>query len=116
MLLNKVREAWPSHKPLFIHIPATDWVEGPEKDASEKWVRWGIEQSAILSQNLEKLGVDLIVVATGHNWAGQKIPFRPGYQVCCCVVPFDVQSDPPLGPLRCRAQESTSQYDVRSGW
>ncbi|KAJ3573791.1 hypothetical protein NP233_g2217 [Leucocoprinus birnbaumii] len=78
---EKVRAAWPEQKPLFVRISATDWAEGPEKDESGKWLQWGLEQSMILSERLEKLGVDLIDVSTAGNWQKQKIPWAPGFQV-----------------------------------
>ncbi|KAF5352340.1 hypothetical protein D9756_006307 [Leucocoprinus leucothites] len=80
-LTEKVRVAWPSHKPLFVRISATDWAEGPEKDETGKWLQWGTEQSTILSERLQKLGVDFIDCSTGGNWQQQKIPVAPGYQV-----------------------------------
>ncbi|KXN87798.1 Putative NADPH dehydrogenase C23G7.10c [Leucoagaricus sp. SymC.cos] len=80
-IVEKVRAAWPSHKPLFVRISATDWAEGPEKDETGKWLQWGIEQSTILSQRLQELGVDFIDCSTGGLWQAQKIPVGPGYQV-----------------------------------
>jgi 2,4-dienoyl-CoA reductase-like NADH-dependent reductase (Old Yellow Enzyme family) len=76
-----LRAAWPSHKPLFVRISATDWAEGPERDENGRWLQWGIEQSTILSKRLRKLGVDFIDCSTGGNWQAQKIPVGPGYQV-----------------------------------
>ena len=76
---QKVRAAW--DKPFFYRISATDWAEGPEKDASGEWKQWGIEQSKILVGELQRLGVDLIDCSTGGNWVKQKIAVGPGYQV-----------------------------------
>lgn len=67
---------------MFVRISATDWAEGPEQGADGKWMQWGIEQSKILAVRLKALGVDLIDCSSGGNWAAQKIPLRPGYQVC----------------------------------
>jgi len=79
---KKVREVWGEEKPLFFRVSAVDWAEGPEKDASGEWKQWGIEQSTILSAELQKVaGIDLIDVSSGGNWAAQKIPIGPGYQV-----------------------------------
>ncbi|KAJ3574441.1 hypothetical protein NP233_g1771 [Leucocoprinus birnbaumii] len=80
-VIEKVRAAWPEHKPLFVRISATDWAEGPEKDETGKWLQWGVEQSTIFSERLQKIGVDLVDVSTGGNWQQQKIPVGPGYQV-----------------------------------
>ncbi|KAF9449706.1 NADH:flavin oxidoreductase/NADH oxidase [Macrolepiota fuliginosa MF-IS2] len=81
LIAEKLRAAWPSHKPLFVRISATDWAEGPERDENGKWLQWGIEQSTILSEKLGNLGVDFINCSTGGNWVAQKIPVFPGYQV-----------------------------------
>jgi len=64
-----------------VRLSATDWAEGPEKDADGKWLQWGIEQTVLLTGELKKLGVDLVDVSSGGNWAAQKIPVVPGYQV-----------------------------------
>ena len=76
----RVRAAW--GKPLFYRISATDWAEGPERDAAGEWKQWGIEQSTIFVGELKKLGVDLVDCSTGGLWLKQKIPVGPGYQVC----------------------------------
>lgn len=91
-IVKRVREVWPSHKPLIVRTPATDWAEGPEKDDEGIWLQWGIEQATILSQKLADLGVDMIDVSTGHNLVGQKIPYGPGYQVMLllCVNPHHI--------------------------
>lgn len=41
----------------------------------------GIQQTTILAQKLKDIGIDLIDVSSGGNYAGQKIPVGPGYQV-----------------------------------
>ena len=64
-----------------MRLSATDWAEGPEKDADGKWLQWGIEQTVRLTGELKQLGVDLIDISSGGNWAAQKIPVEPGYQV-----------------------------------
>lgn len=81
---QRLREAWPADKPLFIRITAVDWAEGPEKDESGKWLQWGIEQSIVLVKRLQEVGVDLVDVSSGGLWAAQKITVGPGYQVCYC--------------------------------
>ncbi len=66
-----VRDAWPSDKPLFYRISASDWYEGG----------WDIEQSVILCKRLKQIGVDLVDCSSGGNIAEQKIKLGPGYQV-----------------------------------
>jgi 2,4-dienoyl-CoA reductase-like NADH-dependent reductase (Old Yellow Enzyme family) len=79
-VVKAIRSVW-GEKPLFVRLSASDWAEGPEKDSDGKWLQWGIEQTILLTGELKKLGVDLIDVSSGGNWAAQKIPVVPGYQV-----------------------------------
>ena len=79
-MVKAVRAEW-REKPLFVRFSASDWAEGPEKDSDGKWLQWGIEQSILLTAELKKLGVDMVDVSSGGNWAAQKIPVSPGYQV-----------------------------------
>ena len=66
-----VRERWPSHRPLFVRISATDWAEGG----------WDLPQSIEFSKKLRELGVDLIDCSSGGLVPRVKIPTGPGYQV-----------------------------------
>jgi len=69
-----VREAFPTERPIWVRISATDWVEGA----------WDIEQSVALAQTMREWGVDLVDVSTGGNSPLQKITnLGPGYQVAC---------------------------------
>ncbi|MHB1617375.1 MAG: NADH:flavin oxidoreductase/NADH oxidase [Metallibacterium sp.] len=65
------RAAWPAHKPLWVRISASDWVEGG----------WDIEQSIALCRQLRERGVDLIDVSSGGLDMRQQIVLGPGYQV-----------------------------------
>ncbi|KZP01216.1 FMN-linked oxidoreductase [Calocera viscosa TUFC12733] len=80
---KRVRQVWGNEKPLFYRVSATDWAAGPEKDEKTgEWLQWGIEQSTVLAQQLQKeAGVDLIDVSTGGVWKDAKISVFPGYQV-----------------------------------
>jgi 2,4-dienoyl-CoA reductase-like NADH-dependent reductase (Old Yellow Enzyme family) len=80
-IARRVREEWGEDKPLFVRVSATDWAEGPEKDEHGEWKQWGIEQTKHLTGEFQKLGVDLVDVSSGGNWAKQKITVGPGYQV-----------------------------------
>ena len=70
-VVDAVRDAWPSHLPLFMRLSATDWTAGG----------WDIEQSVALSRILGTHGVDLVDASSGGNVAGATIPVGPGYQV-----------------------------------
>ena len=65
-----VREAWPSHKPLFARISVTDWIEGGVT----------VEESIAYAKELKALGYDLIH-CTSSGFDGAKIPVAPLYQV-----------------------------------
>jgi 2,4-dienoyl-CoA reductase-like NADH-dependent reductase (Old Yellow Enzyme family) len=65
-----VRSAWPKELPLFLRISATDWVEGG----------WDIDQSVKLTEELKKMGVDLIDCSSGGNVPHAQIPVGAGYQ------------------------------------
>lgn len=68
--VNAVRAVWPEHKPLFVRISATDWVDGG----------WTVDDSTELARRLKARGVDLIDVSSGGN-VRAPIPVGPGYQV-----------------------------------
>jgi len=76
-----VRKAWPSDKPLFARISATEWLPS-EKDEQGNWISWGIEQSRVFSKELVAVGVDLIDTSAGGNASsGTQMVVGPGYQV-----------------------------------
>ncbi len=66
-----VRAVWPKHKSLGVRLSATDWVDGG----------WSVEETAILSQKLEAIGLDFIHVTSGGVVGYAKIPVGPNYQV-----------------------------------
>jgi 2,4-dienoyl-CoA reductase-like NADH-dependent reductase (Old Yellow Enzyme family) len=66
-----VRDVWPSSKPVFARISATDWVDGG----------WDLDQSVELARRLGRSGVDLVDVSSGGVVPHAKIPTGPGYQV-----------------------------------
>ncbi len=70
-ITGAVRRVWPSHRPLFARISATDWVEGG----------WTGDDSVRLARLLAERGVDLIDTSTGGAVPNAPIRVRPGYQV-----------------------------------
>jgi 2,4-dienoyl-CoA reductase-like NADH-dependent reductase (Old Yellow Enzyme family) len=66
-----VREAFPSHLPVFARISATDWVDGG----------WDLPQSIQFARWLKDAGVDLIDCSSGGAVPGARIPVSPGYQI-----------------------------------
>lgn len=70
-LFDRVRSAWPEHKPLGVRISATDWVDGG----------WDLEQSIVFARALEERRCDFIDVSSGGLSPKQRIDVGPGYQV-----------------------------------
>lgn len=70
-----VRSVWPSDRPMFVRISATDWVEGG----------WTIEDSVVFCRDLKRIGVDVIDCSsggmTGVSATAAAVPRHPGFQV-----------------------------------
>jgi 2,4-dienoyl-CoA reductase-like NADH-dependent reductase (Old Yellow Enzyme family) len=66
-----IRKEWPSPRPLFVRVSATDWKPGG----------WDIDECIELARWLKADGVDLIDVSSGGNVPFAKIPVGPNYQV-----------------------------------
>jgi 2,4-dienoyl-CoA reductase-like NADH-dependent reductase (Old Yellow Enzyme family) len=65
-----VRIAWPKHKPAFVRISVTDWIEGGVT----------VEESVAYAKALKAIGYD-VVHCTSSGFDGAKIPVGPLYQV-----------------------------------
>jgi 2,4-dienoyl-CoA reductase-like NADH-dependent reductase (Old Yellow Enzyme family) len=65
-----VREVWPSERPAFVRISASDYVEGG----------WDLEQSVEFVRQLKQAGIDLIDCSSGGAVMESKPPVGPGYQ------------------------------------
>ena len=70
-VVDAVRAAWPTGKPVVVRISATDWVEGG----------WTAAESAELAGLLRGHRVDLIDTSSGGLDPAQQITVGPGYQV-----------------------------------
>lgn len=70
-VVGAVRERWPEHKPLFVRLSGTEWVDGG----------WNAGDCARLAQDLARSGVDLVDVSSGGVGSGARIKVWPGYQV-----------------------------------
>jgi 2,4-dienoyl-CoA reductase-like NADH-dependent reductase (Old Yellow Enzyme family) len=66
-----LRAAWPAHKPLFVRLSCTDWVEGG----------WTLEDTLHLAAELKRRGVDALDCSSGGTSPAQQISLGPGYQV-----------------------------------
>lgn len=56
---------------VFVRFSATDWVDGG----------WNEEETAVVTDWVKDLGVDVVDISTGGLVAGASIPVAPGYQV-----------------------------------
>ncbi len=70
-VVGGVRKEWPDHKPLFVRVSATDWVDGG----------WSLEETVELARLLGELGVDLVDCSSGGAVPDAKIVTGPSYQV-----------------------------------
>ena len=102
-VVDAVRAAWPEHKPLFVRVSATDWVEGG----------WDAEQTVALASVLKTRGVDLVDTSTGGN-VHADIPVGPSYQ-----VPFAAQvrreSGLPVGAVGLITTPAQAEGIIASG-
>ncbi len=72
-IVEEVRNNIPTDMPLFVRIPAKDWVDGG----------WSLEDSIELTKILKELGVDLVDIvsggivedAWGDSFEGAQVPF-----------------------------------------
>jgi 2,4-dienoyl-CoA reductase-like NADH-dependent reductase (Old Yellow Enzyme family) len=65
-----VREVWPSQRPVFVRISASDYVKGG----------WDLEQSLEFARQLKEAGLDLIDCSSGGAVPESRPPVGPGYQ------------------------------------
>jgi len=65
-----VRAAWPKHKPAFVRISVTDWIEGGVT----------VAESVAYAKELKAIGYD-VVHCTSSGFDGATIPVGPLYQV-----------------------------------
>ena len=74
-LTELTRKEIPDSMPLFVRMPASDWMEHEPEPES-----WDIKQATALAKALVERGVDFLDVASGGLVAAQKITAGPGYQ------------------------------------
>jgi 2,4-dienoyl-CoA reductase-like NADH-dependent reductase (Old Yellow Enzyme family) len=70
-VVDAVRAEWPSDRPVFVRLSATDWADGG----------WSVEETVDLSRQLVRHGVDLVDVTSGGLVPGVRFEAEPGYQV-----------------------------------
>jgi 2,4-dienoyl-CoA reductase-like NADH-dependent reductase (Old Yellow Enzyme family) len=70
-VFDAIRATFSSHKPIGVRISGTDWVPGG----------WDVDQSIILTKELERRGCAYLHVSSGGLSPLQEIPIGPNYQV-----------------------------------
>ena len=70
-VFDAIRSTFSSHKPIGVRISGTDWVPGG----------WDVDQSIILTKELERRGCAYLHVSSGGLSPLQQIPIGPNYQV-----------------------------------
>ena len=70
-VFDAVRTAFPSDRPVWVRLSATDWVDGG----------WDVDSSVAFARALKARGCAAIHVSTGGVSPQQKIPLASGYQV-----------------------------------
>jgi len=70
-VVDVIRQVWPSEKPFFVRISASDWADGG----------WNIDESVALAKILKQKDVDVIDASSGGLVHHQKISIGPSYQV-----------------------------------
>ena len=84
-IAEALRSAWPAHKPLFFRLSCVDW----RADLDDRTDGWTIEDSFVLSRELQKRGVDLIDCSSGGiraenslmDYAKRRRKLKRGFQV-----------------------------------
>jgi 2,4-dienoyl-CoA reductase-like NADH-dependent reductase (Old Yellow Enzyme family) len=71
-VFDAVRQAFPTERPVWVRLSATDWVEGSG---------WDVDDAIMFAQALKERGCAAIHVSSGGVSSQQKIPLAPGYQV-----------------------------------
>ncbi|ACO45893.1 NADH:flavin oxidoreductase/NADH oxidase [Deinococcus deserti] len=69
-VVRAVRASWPSHKPLFVRLSATDWAPGG----------WDEFQTVDLARLLRYEGVDVLDISSGGLTTEQRITVGSAYQ------------------------------------
>ena len=70
-VFDAVRAAFPTERPVWVRLSATDWVDGG----------WDLDSSVAFGQALKARGCVALDVSTAGVSPQQKIPLGPGYQV-----------------------------------
>lgn len=61
-VVDAVRAVWPAHKPVFLRVSTTDWIEENPEDSRDSWT---VAQTVQLSRWATARGVDLVDASSG---------------------------------------------------
>ncbi|KAL9537408.1 hypothetical protein MBANPS3_011799 [Mucor bainieri] len=77
-VVERVRAAWPVHKPLWVRLSASDHKFN---DGGEDADGWDIRHATLFAKKLKEIGVDVIDVSSGGNVSRAHYSAGPLYQV-----------------------------------
>jgi anthraniloyl-CoA monooxygenase len=72
-VVRAVRAVWPAHKPLFVRISASDWLDSQGG--------FTCDEAVVFARELKHAGVDCIDVSSGGNSPLSRIDYGRMYQV-----------------------------------
>ncbi len=103
-VVDAVRAEWPTPRPLFVRISATDWVDGG----------WSLDESVELAKVLKEHRVDLIDCSSGGMVPYAQIPAGPGFQ-----TPFAArirqEASIPTGAVGFITDAAQADHIIRTG-
>lgn len=84
-IAEELRKYWPADKPLFYRLSCVDW----RPDLDTRSDGWKIEDSVVLTRELQARGVDVIdcssggirAASSGTDFLLKRVPLRKGHQV-----------------------------------
>lgn len=80
-VVKRVRATWPAHKPLWVHLSASDHESnGGVAVGGKDSEGWDIIHATIYAKELKKIGVDVIDVSSDGNFPGINYSAGPLHQ------------------------------------
>ena len=104
-ITRRVRAVLPEHKPLFVRLSATDWVDDG----------WTVEDSVDLACKLKTEGVDLVDCSSGGVVANVSYAVGAGYQVPLAER-VKQGANMPTAAVGMITQAMQADEIIRNGW
>ena len=104
LTVRAMREAWPTHLPLFIRLSVIDWAPGG----------LDLEQTIQVVHWLKEEGVDLIDCSSGAVVPGETVPAKPMYHAEM-TREIRTRADIPTGAVGRITRPDEADHLIRSG-